>query len=164
MPCIIPGCDHLQNSSVSLLNKLLEEDSWERRQLSREWAWFQRRQWTRPQRFRTHILYWLYTDFNCCQTKNVLPNCLRFCPIAFTWFNASLSQKRLSPRHCPRGESQVVKRLLVSGFLRCETNSSATCFVVNSLRDVLVWLLSFLGWHDPGSWVYFHLLGNFCDL
>ncbi len=24
--CIIPGCDHLQNSSVSLLNKLLEED------------------------------------------------------------------------------------------------------------------------------------------
>ncbi len=50
--CIIPGCDHLQNSSVSLLNKLLEEDSWERQQLSCEWAWFQRHQWTRPQRLR----------------------------------------------------------------------------------------------------------------
>ncbi len=31
---IISSCDHLQNSSVSLLNKLLEEDSWVRRQFS----------------------------------------------------------------------------------------------------------------------------------
>lgn len=48
-----------------------------------------------------------------------------FCPMAFTWFNAGLSQTCLSPRHCPRGESQVVKRLLLSGqFLWCQPNSS----------------------------------------
>lgn len=47
--------------------------------------------------------------------------------MAFTWFNAGLSQKCLPPRHCPRDESQVVKRLLLSGqFLWCQPNSSAT--------------------------------------
>ncbi len=45
--CIIPGCDHLQNSSVSLLNKLLETV-----ERDGEWAWLQRHQWTSPQRLR----------------------------------------------------------------------------------------------------------------
>ncbi len=44
--CIIPGCDHLHSSSVSLLNKLLETV-----ERDGEWAWLQR-QWTRPQSLR----------------------------------------------------------------------------------------------------------------
>ncbi len=85
------------------------------------------------------VLGWMYfspyielcfqaKELNCCQTKNVLPNCLRFCPIAFTWFKASLSQKRLSPRICPRGHSQVVERLLVSGFLKMRDKQLCNLF------------------------------------
>ncbi len=36
----------------SLRTTVLEEDSWERRQLTHEWVWFQRRQWTHPKHLR----------------------------------------------------------------------------------------------------------------
>ncbi len=46
----------LEVASVASIQVVTVFDSWERRLLSREWAWFQRRQRTRPQRLRAESL------------------------------------------------------------------------------------------------------------